>query len=212
MNAITEQLLDCEKLQPVEDIIAELKGTLPWLWHRRFNIGPNQGYIGEGPLFGACAGFHYHTRTYNVLHEVSHAVEMTLLPSSEWQKRVLQDNFDMQILTYQDVMGRRYFEPETMQASERECRVGGIQLRLLEAGGYDTKEFVENYVLTLQYVKDSYFGGHCPSNAHDPAKYTAKQKQWVAVRTRLLLDAYEKFTLNDIQERWGQVMAWLDTH
>jgi len=206
MNTTTENLRDCEALQSLDDIVAELKATLPWLWHSQFNVGPHQGYHGDTRTFGACAGFSYHLRTYNVLHEVAHAIEMTLLAPDVWHERITQDDFGMQIMSYQDVMGERIFEPMTMQPSKRECRVGGIQLRLLEAGGYDTSDFVEKYVVTLKYMADSHFGGSCPLNTPDPANYNDKQKKWVAVRTKAVMAAYEAFTLDDIQSRWNQVM------
>jgi hypothetical protein len=201
-----EHLRDCEALQSLDDIVAELKTTLPWLWHSRFNVGAHQGYHGDTRTFGACAGFSYHLRTYNVLHEVAHAIEMTLLTPDVWHERITLDDFGMQILSYQDVMGERIYEPMTMQPSKRECRVGGIQLRLLEAGGYDTSDFVEKYVVTLKYMADSHFGGSCPLNTHDPADYNDKQKKWVAVRTKAVMAAYEAFTVEDLQSRWKMVM------
>jgi hypothetical protein len=211
MSTTLDQLRDCETLQPLEDIINELKTTHSWLWHPHFKVGPNQGYDGYTRMFGACAGFSYHLRAYNVLHEVAHAIEMTLLPQEDWHERILLDDFGMQILSYQDVMGQRIFEPMTMQPSKRECRVGGIQLRLLEAGGYDISDFVEKYVVTLKYMADSHMGGSCPLNTPDPAKYNDKQKQWVAVRTKAVMAAYEAFTLDDIQSRWNLVMDRLKT-
>lgn len=206
---LIETRANAKTYQDIDAIRKELQQVVPWLFLPGFNIGPNQGYFGDGRLFGACAGLSHHMNTSNVLHEVGHAIEMTLQPTRVWKRRVKQDEFGIAIKTYQDVMGRRYFEPVTMQPTERECRVGGIQLRLLEAAGYDTSEFIEEFVLVMCHMPDSCFGGRSPMNTHDPERYTPDMHDWVNLRTRLVKDAYDQFPLEDIQRRWTKVMTYL---
>lgn len=96
-----------------------------------------------------------------------------------------------------------------MQATERECRVGAIQLHLLQAGGYVHASFTKKYVEVLKYMADSYFGGDCILNSHDPKKYTDGEKEWVRIRTKLLKDAYAQYTPSRVQEVWGEVAKHL---
>jgi len=192
--------------QPVPEIEAELQTTLPWLFHPAFIIGPNEGY--DGRRFGSRAGPSECKSVKNVLHEVSHAIEMSLLPSRIWKRRVKQDMFDMRIRSSVVIGGERYYEPRTMQATERECRVGGIQLRLLEAGGYETEGFLREFVIVLRHMEDWCFGGTSPCNTYG-REYSEDQKRWIQLREDLVMSAYERFSLPDIQGRWDQVMTWL---
>lgn len=199
---------DADRFQKITAIETELRSTLPWLWAPAFKIGRNEGYDGE--TFGARAGPSEAMSAKNVIHEVCHCAEITLLPSRVWKRRVRQPYFEMRIRSYQTIGGERYYEPVTMQATERECRVGGMQLRLLEAGGYETRGFVESFALTLKYMSDWYMGGDCPLNAHDPEKYTEEQQKWLDARIALVRAAYDEYPLADIQERWSTAMTWLE--
>jgi hypothetical protein len=201
--------LDPKRKQALSEIDQELRERLPWLHQTPFKINNSEGY--DGNFFGARAGHYDNLNVANVLHEAAHAIEMTLLPSSNWRRRVKQSSFGMRVKSFQTIMGERYYEPETIQATERECRVGGIQLHLLEMGAYTTAGFVDEFVVSLKYMADSYFGGGCVLNAHDPEKYTDAQKTWVSLRTEMILQSYATFTHNDIQKRWACVMSWLAT-
>jgi hypothetical protein len=196
---------DSDHRRPVPEIEAELRVTLPWLFYPAFSIGPNEGF--DGRCFGSRAG--PARSVYNVLHEVSHAVEMTLLPSRIWKRRVQRSDFEMRIRTHLEIAGQRYYEPVTMQATERECRTGGIQLRLLEAGGYATDGFLQKYALTLRFMADWIHGGYCPSQPSAPERFNERERQWVNTRIDLIQQAYEQFPLPDIQDRWSSVMSWL---
>lgn len=207
MQRSSTQKPNPDRFQKMPAIEAELRTTLPWLWAPAFQIGSNEGY--DGKCFGARAGPLEAMTVKNVLHEVGHACEVSLLPSRVWKRRVKRPSFEMRIKSFQTIGGRQYFEPITMQATERECRVGGIQLRLLEAGGYATNGFVEDFALTLKYMADWYMGGDCPMNAHDPDNYTEDQQLWLDTRVKLVRAAYDQFPLPDIQDRWSNVMDWL---
>jgi hypothetical protein len=203
----TIMLKDAERFQTVDAIQAELQGALPWLWLPAFRIGENEGY--DGRQFGTRAGPMDAKNSYNVLHEVGHAVEMTLLSSRIWKRRVQRPEFEMRIITHLEIGGRRYAEPVTMQATERECRVGGIQLRMLEAGGYDTKEFLQEFALTLRFVADWAHGGSCPTQPRAVERFDTEERRWLDTRISLVQQAYEQFSLPDVQDRWATVMSWL---
>jgi hypothetical protein len=208
MSLLFDPILPRRK-QTLPAIELELRERLPWLWQPAFKINRCEGYDGES--FGARAGFYDDLNVLNVLHEVSHACEMTLLPTHVWRRRVKQTTWGLRIKSFNTVGGERYYEPATLQATERECRVAGIQLHLLEMGGYDTFGFCEDMVIALKYMDDAYFGGDTILNAHEPEKYTAGNKEWVALRRALIEAAYRAFTKEDIQERWSSVMSWLAT-
>lgn len=186
----------------MEDLALQLRERLPWLWAPGFNIACIEGY--RPGVFGARAGT-LDANAYNVLHEVAHAIEIVNSDPQRWKRRLGQSDYGMRIKSYQTIAGERYYEPVTMQATERECRVGAIQLHLLQAGGYATESFVQRYVVVLKYMADSCFGGSSILNARDPAKYTPAQQEWVRTRTQLLEAAYAQYTPQSIQDIWSEV-------
>ena len=149
--------LDAETKQSISAVAIELRERLPWLWAPGFAIGRLEGY--KPGFFGARSGTNDNINVYNVLHEVSHAIELVGSDVSMWKRRLGQPDFGMRIKSYQTVLGERYYEPETMQATQRECRVGAIQLHLMQAGGYSHEKFKTHFVEVLKYMADSYFGG-----------------------------------------------------
>lgn len=167
--------ISASRKQSLPEIAIEIDARLPWLTRTpSFSIGRHEGYTPGA--FGARAGMYDDLSVQNVLHEIAHAIELKHSMPTQWKRRISIPNFGMRIKSYQTVMGDRYYEPQTTQATERECRVGAIQLHLLQAGGYDTSHFVGSFVRTLKYMADSYLGGDCILNAHDPEKYTPGEK------------------------------------
>lgn len=199
--------LDAEKKQPLSAVAVELRERLPWLWAPGFAIGRVEGY--KPGFFGARAGTNDNINAYNVLHEVSHAIELVGSEPLTWKRRLGQPNFGMQIKSYQTVSGKRYYEPETMQATQRECRVGAIQLHLLQAGGYSHENFKMDFVEVLKYMADSYFGGDSILNAPEPEKYTPGQKIWVSTRATIIDNEYNMHTPESIQRIWSDVAKHL---
>lgn len=199
--------LDADRKQSFEAIAIELRERLPWLWTPGFAIAKIEGY--EPGHFGCRAGLYDSLNAYNALHEVSHAIEMVGSEPDKWKRRLGQSNFGMRIKSFQTVMGERYYEPETMQATQRECRVGAIQLHLLQAGGYTHENFKTHFVEVLKYMADSYYGGDSILNAHEPEKYTAGQKKWVKARMKIIEQEYKKHTPESIQQVWGDISKHL---
>lgn len=185
----------------------ELRERLPWLWAPGFAIGRVEGY--KPGVFGARAGTYDNVNAYNVLHEVSHAIELVGSEPLMWKRRLGQPNFSMRIKSYQIVGGERYYEPRTMQATQRECRVGAIQLHLLQAGGYSHENFKTHFVEVLDYMADSYFGGDSILNSPDPKKYTPRQKIWVNTRANIIDQEYNTHTSESIQRIWSNVAKHL---
>lgn len=149
-------------------------------------------------VYSARAGLYDDLNVQNVLHEVAHAIEMKHSTPTRWKHRLNDLNYGMRIKSFQTVLGERYHEPRTTQATERECRVGAIQLHLLEMGGYRTDQFTGSFVRSLKYMADSYLGGDCILNAHEPDKYTDGQKEWVRLRTEWLQQEYLRHTPDSI--------------
>lgn len=199
--------IDADTKKPFEAIAVELRERLPWLWTPGFAIARIEGY--EPGFFGCRAGFHDSLSAYNALHEISHAIEMVKSEPTQWKRRLGQSNFGMRIKSFQTVMGERYYEPVTMQATQRECRVGAIQLHLLQAGGYNCDNFKTDFVEVLKYMADSYYGGDSISNAHEPEKYTAGQKKWVNTRAKIIEKEYKTYTPESIQLAWQEVSKHL---
>ena len=201
------QFKDARRKQSVERSEQELRQALPWLWVPGFRIGANEGF--DGRVFGARAGYRDDTSVYSLLHEVGHAVEMTLLPSRIWKRRVCRPNFEMRVRGRATVCGVPHEEAKTMQATERECRVGGMQMTLLASGGYATQDFVSRFCESLHHMADWYMGGSLPQRGKDTSQLSQEERQWLSAREQLIGAARERFTLADIQDRWATVMAWM---
>ena len=107
--------------QSFDAVVAEAKMRLPWLWLDGFRVADAAGY--DGNSFGVIAGPHTNKTVWNLTHEVAHMIEMTTLSSSTWKRRSSVSAFGMRIKTSVTIGGRVYYEPATMQATERECRV-----------------------------------------------------------------------------------------
>ena len=195
--------LHADKKQSFEAICIELRERFPWLWTPGFNVGAIEGYIPG--VFGCRAGPHENLNVYNVLHEVSHAIELLKSEPSAWTRRLRKTSFGMRIKSYQTIGGVRYHEAETMQATQRECRVGAIQLHLLQAGGYRNNKFKNDFIETLKYMADSHLGGDSILNAHDPKKYMTGQKQWFSTRLNLIEHEYKVYTPESIKLAWAKV-------
>ena len=195
--------IDAERKQTLNAVAIELRERLPWLWTPGFSIGRIEGY--EPGIFGTRAGTFDNINSYNALHEIAHAIELVKSEPTAWKRRLGVTSFGMRIKSYQTIAGKRYYEPETLQATQRECRVGAIQLHLLQAGGYKDDDFKTHFVETLKYMADSYLGGASILNAHDPAKYTSENKTWVNLRTTLIDQEYKKHTPESIQTTWLEV-------
>ena len=189
--------IPASRKQPLASIAQELSERLPRLVAMSgFVIGRNEGY--QPGVFGARAGLYDDLNVQNVLHEVAHAIEMKHSTPTRWKHRLNDLNYGMRIKSFQTVLGERYHEPRTTQATERECRVGAIQLHLLEMGGYRADQFTGSFVRSLKYMADSYLGGDCILNAYEPDKYTDGQKEWVRLRTEWLQQEYLRHTPDSI--------------
>lgn len=201
-------LQNSEEKQPLHAIEGALRERLPWLWQPAFKIDASEGFIDF--VFGARAGPEDNLNALNVLHEVSHAIEITQSKPRSWKRRLCLPNHGLEITTFQTILGKRYLEPTTMQCTERECRVAGIQQHVLEMGGFDTRSFANDFVLTLRYLPDSHLGGDSVMNAHDPYEYTDEQKRWVQTRLSIVKASYDTWSAFTIQAQWSKVMAFFD--
>ena len=201
-------LFDCISAdvdKPFDEVFMEVKTRLPWLCDKNFKAGRHEGY--KPGNFGSCAGLADNVNAYNLLHEVAHAFEIMESEPLKWKARLALPNFGMRIKSYQTFGGQRYYEPKTMQATIRECRVGGIQKYLQQLAGYDISTFDEEFTRTLVYMSDSYFGGSSILNSHDPAKYTKEEKEWVQTRVDLINKSFNNTSLEKLQNQWVQISA-----
>ena len=195
-------------IQKSMDAIAiELRERLPWIWQEGFALSRIEGY--EPGVFGCRAGFLEDLSAYNALHEISHAIELVDSSPTRWKHRLNESNHGIRIKSFQTVLGDRYYEPVTMQPTERECRTGALQLHLLRDAGYSTDTFIEKFVKSLQYMSDSCFGGDSIMNTSDPKKYTPAQKEWVNIRTALIHESYANNSIENIQDTWSRVCQHL---
>lgn len=110
-----------------------------------------QGY--SDYTFGACAG--PACGFGNLAHELAHAVEFG---AKNFNDRAPSGYFVFHVPSV-EVLGVVCREPMTNQASMRECRVAGIEKRILREAGYkiDDTLFAEYYCRLLNHLPDSLY-------------------------------------------------------
>lgn len=114
----------------------------------------------------------------NVLHELAHLVEIE-------DDRIGSNNWGLRIRRV-EILGRLVIDPQTPQATQRECRVFGIQARMMEAVGipYDMDEFVD----LNKWLPDHY----CSDEADQRAWITESYHNWNLERIRAEIARKEK--------------------
>ncbi len=90
----------------------------------------------------------------NLCHELAHAVEFG---ADNFATRAREGSFVFKV-RHVTVLGHRYVEFNTSQPTLRECRVGGIQKRLMRAAGYKFTDqvFDQHYIDIMEYMSDWY--------------------------------------------------------
>lgn len=202
MNFFDDVEAEYEHALSVTDIKSAILIKLPWLAHSTFNIGDHVGYNGT---FGASDTSK--CDVFCALHELSHAVELTRLNSRIWKRRLGRHDFELRVRTAFWVFGVFCREPKTLQISDREAVVGGIQLRLLEAMGYDVSTFVPRYAMLMSRLADNYLGpGTAPYNA-SAAQHSPEHLAWLNGRAAMVQKAYQDWPLDRIQRAWAAVAS-----
>lgn len=173
-------------VQPWMDRLATLLPSPP-------RISTREGYLGDG-VIGARSGPEISFGA--VAHELAHGFEMI---SSGRPQSFQQRSWGMRITTRLVIGGEEYEEPVTTQASEREARASGIQLRLLQAVGHpEARGFVQRQARVLcRWMPDWCLGGK-----GDEAR--------LKHRAKLIRQAHAQWPLERIQAEWPQVRALLD--
>src|ERR1700757_2415514 len=107
-------------------IIKERVAALPFINDLNLKFDHREGYDGDG-IFGYAAG--PSLAFNNLAHEMGHAIDCMIQNKVH---RLHRRGWGLRIKTFQEIMGRCYYEPLTMQASELECRVVGYQKHIME--------------------------------------------------------------------------------
>lgn len=150
-----------------------------------------EGYLGDGVL-GCRAG--PHTRFENLAHEMAHAIEVL---GSGQPSRLKKDSWGM-TLNKVTVMNQTFDDPMTMQPTQRECRVAGIQRRILEMVEAPRQHgFTSRIAQALHdFMPDYHHGGP-----------TAAAR--LQTRRRLIRKSYDAWPASRVMEQWAVVMATL---
>jgi hypothetical protein len=130
----------------------------------------------------------------NLAHELAHAVE---LPSTLY-RRISEAGWGFRIKSGLTIGGVYYEEARTLQATEREARVFGIQWHILESAGHTIgPDWAQAKAkLLADFMPDWVFGG-------DSAEAR------IACRAKLIQDAYRDTNLEEIQHRFAKFCAYL---
>jgi hypothetical protein len=118
-----------EKQQTLlDERVAPWVAKLPWIETAPVFYDASEGYAANG-VMGAKAGPWDSLDFENVAHEMAHAIEILECGRT---RAFLRPQWGLDIKTKIHIGHQVFREPVTMQATEREARVCGIQLRLLE--------------------------------------------------------------------------------
>lgn len=138
------------KVRVISSIRGRILRVLPEI-HPAFQWSTEiQGY--RNFTFGACAG--PSCGFGNLAHELAHAVEFG---AKNFDTRAPDGYFIFHVPSV-EIAGVVCREPSTNQASLRECRVGGIEKRILREAGYhiDDALFAQYYCELIKYLPDWY--------------------------------------------------------
>lgn len=146
-----------------------------------------QRVLGKTLLLGTRLGPLQHTLE-GLVHEMAHTIE---LPAS----RLLQDGWGFSYGEEVEVLGQTFFEPATMQATDRECKTIAIQLVIYDLIGYPYS--IPDEVKALVYMNDF---------LHVPGVKESERLKFLAD----LVTQYKRALSSDqILENWAQKMEYL---
>ena len=176
--------------------VAPWVARLPWQDQHPVRFDTSEGYAGKG-VFGARSGPWDCLEFSNVAHELAHAFE---IKATKGETFLSQKSWGLRIRTCLNIGGQYFFEPVTSQATERECRVTGIQRRLMEMVGHPDadKLFDYNAGVFLRFMPDWIQGG----NNYDDRK---------AHRLAIMEASYAQWTPQRLMEEWPSIHAVLET-
>ncbi len=159
----------------------------PWIRRPGFTWGTHEGF--RDYSFGARAGPEIGFQ--HLAHEMAHAIE--LLGNAELA-RLHANGYGLRVAQV-EILGRSYDNPETMQATERECRVAGIQMHIMESAGLRVSSFIDDFAETMvQFMPDWFVG----------AKHSEARKHQ---REELIVKSYGSWDRNAVREAWSEVCA-----
>lgn len=186
-NKKTQELLD--------QCVAPWVEKLPWKDTHPVRFDASEGYDGKGVL-GSRAGTIDCIDFENLAHEMAHAIE--ILESGRPQALGIA-GWGMHIKTVMRIGWEEIREPITMQASEREARVCGIQMRILDMVDHPTLEgFARRHAEVLtRWMPDYIFGGDT-------------QEERIGTRQRLIEESYRQWPAARIQAAWRAVQPRLE--
>lgn len=145
-------------------------------------------------------------------HEIGHAFEFQEgLGAKRASSRFKRNFWGMRITTEIEVAGRLYAEPVTYQATEREARVMGIQLRLMEMNGlpYDGKSFevlLEDQAISLAGTLNKFMPDYISNPefkvGESQSKEPSKAQLYIAGK---IIESYTSWTEDKILSMWKEI-------
>lgn len=175
--------------------VAPWVALFPWQATTPVHYDRSEGYRGQGVL-GCRAGPSDELHFENLAHELAHAFEIL---ESKGPEEISKPNWGMRITTELEIGGRIFQEAVTFQATQRECRVGGIQKRLLAMVGHPHAEGLENRLADtlLRWMPDWHHGGK-------------DETERLAHRRQLILKSFEEWPEERILGAWPQIFEALE--
>lgn len=175
--------------------VAPWVAKLPWAEQAPVLFDASEGYAGNG-IIGAKAGPWDSLDFENVAHEMAHAIEIL---ECGRVRSFEKPQWGLDIKTKIQIGHQVFREPVTMQATEREARVCGIQLRLLEIVGHPAqKEFSARHARVLQrWMPDYIFGG-------------VNEEERISLRERLIVDSFHAWPQARVASAWRRASENLE--
>lgn len=146
-----EELLN--HLKSVEDILGLKEEDIHFSEY--YSYSNTEGKRKDIPLLGVA--IRNEPSYYSLYHEFSHLIEII----EDEPDRIFRDSFGLGCVTKIEVSGELYDQPITIQATERECRVLAIQIKLMAYifkidENLLLKTFQEKETNALKYMSDFY--------------------------------------------------------
>lgn len=175
----------------VEDklpIVKERLAHLSFINDYNLKYNKHEGYHGNG-IFGYGAGPCLNFE--NLAHEMAHAMDCLI---QNKPGRLRKHSWGLQIRSFQEIMGERYYEPLTMQPTELECRVVGYQKHLMEMAADPAAETITETMADClyQFMPDYYKGGKT-------------DKQRIQTRIDLIEKSYNSINKFEIPHIWSRI-------
>ena len=196
------------QMPDIESQILDRLDHCPLFQEHPYFVFLGSGYKGYG-AFPVAYDMSIEIDIEAMYHEIGHAFELyESKGEAKAIKRFAAGQWDLKIKSSIEIGGRHYEEPMSFQSSEREARVMGLQLRLMEMNGlpYDGKSFevlMEEQALVVSKTLLKFMPDYVLNPKFKPGDSTSKEisdsQRFIA---RQVIESYHNWPPEKVLEVW----------